>query len=198
VDTKDEKPFDPNELSDDVKKYLDQERTKASNTASANAKKKLMKDSEFIAAIKTQIETENSLTVEQKLANSMKDLETSKNQLAVRENRILVKETLTESGIDIRSIENVDVLIDVLSATDVEVSKNNATVFSKMIESITNAKVEKTKQDLLKGGYEVVTGDKGAVTLQDQYDKAKTSRNTMEMIRIKQEATSKGVQISGF
>ena len=56
------------ELTPELQAYIDQERTKASKSAYANAEKKLRKDANFINDIRHAIEEEARLSGEEKLA----------------------------------------------------------------------------------------------------------------------------------
>lgn len=100
------KPVTWDDLTDEQKRYVDQERTKASQTARENAKK----DPKFIEEVKKLIEPEIQLTTEQKLQARL-------DELAVRANKMEAMEALRKAGLGDEAIRSIveDAELDIVS-----------------------------------------------------------------------------------
>ena len=100
------KPVTWDDLTDEQKRYVDQERTKASQTARENAKK----DPKFIEEVKKSIEPAIQLTAEQKLQARL-------DELAVRANKMEAMDTLRKAGLGDEAIQSIveDAELDIVS-----------------------------------------------------------------------------------
>ena len=193
-DADDKKEFDPSSLSPEAIAYMNSEAdkrvTSASKTAAENAKKKLMLDEEFRNTLKSEIEANNNLTVEQKLEAQRLEIETTKQNLALQMNELTVKNKLIESGLKLDEITNV---IDVLVNVDPERSIANADKFVSTLEALTSDRVEKEKQKLLQGGLDLNHGNKKGKGYQEQYTEYVKAGRTADAIAIKQKAFSEQI-----
>lgn len=100
------KPVTWDDLTDEQKRYVDQERTKASQTARENAKK----DPKFIEEVKKSIEPAIQLTAEQKLQARL-------DEFAVRANKMEAMDTLRKAGLGDEAIQSIieDAELDIVS-----------------------------------------------------------------------------------
>jgi hypothetical protein len=100
------KPVTWDDLTDEQKRYVDQERTKASQTARENAKK----DPKFIEEVKKSLEPVIQQTAEQKLQARL-------DELAVRANKMEAMEVLRKSGLGDEAIQSIveDAELDIVS-----------------------------------------------------------------------------------
>lgn len=100
------KPVTWDDLTDEQKRYVDQERTKASQTARENAKK----DPKFIEEVKKSIEPVIQQTAEQKLQARL-------DELAVRANKMEAMEALRKAGLGDEAIRSIveDAELDIVS-----------------------------------------------------------------------------------
>ncbi len=117
-------------LPDNVKRFIDQERTKASKTSREKAMRDALNDPDVVTAIKTKIETEANLSAEERLSQRAKDI-------ALKESRVEARELLVKNGIVNKDeIEGVlslivsDNLGDTLTRANTFVTLFNATVAS--------------------------------------------------------------------
>lgn len=183
--------FDPNNISPEVQKYVDQQRTQASKSAAANARKKLMQDESFREQIQQEIEAAQNLTVEEKIQQREAEIQKKVDELSVRENSLTTTKSLLEHGI---TGEDADALAQILTTADSEVSVNNVETFTRLFDEAVKASTEKMKQELLQNGHTVTTnGGKGTPSYQDRYNSAKEAGNFSEQIRVKTEAAENGV-----
>jgi hypothetical protein len=186
--------FDPTTLTPEALAYMNAEAdkrvTSASKTAADNAKKTLMADETFRNSLKVEIETNNNLTVQEKMDVQLKDLEASKLDLAVQMNKLNVKNKLIESGLKLDSIDNV---IDVLVNVDPELSMANTDAFVNTLETLTSERVEKAKQELLQNGLPLDHGNKKGKGYQEQYTEYSKAGRTADAIAIKQKAFSENI-----
>lgn len=100
------KPVTWDDLTDEQKRYVDQERTKASQTARENAKK----DPKFLEELKRTLEPAIQLTTEQKLQARL-------DELAVRANKLEAMDTLRKAGLGDEAIQSIieDAELDIVS-----------------------------------------------------------------------------------
>lgn len=127
-------------LPENIRKFVDQERTKASTTAREKAKRDALNDPEVVSAIKTRIETEANLTAEQKVANQMKEV-------AQRENRMDAKEILVANGIVGEQLEGVLKMVVVDSHDDTVARANE---FITLFKASVASEAERTARDNLR------------------------------------------------
>ena len=93
-------------LSEDMKRFIDKERTKASQTSRENAKK----DPKFLEEVRKSIEPEIQLTTEQRLQARL-------DEFAIRANKMEAMETLRKSGLGDEAIQSMieDAELDIVS-----------------------------------------------------------------------------------
>ena len=93
------------DLTPELQAYIDQERTKASKSAYANAEKKLRKDKEFVGSIRSQLEEEARLTGEEKLAKERELFAQEQAQFKRQRNQFQVERVLGGAGFEAEQIE---------------------------------------------------------------------------------------------
>lgn len=100
------KPVSWDDLTDEQKRFVDQERTKASQTARENAKK----DPKFLEEVRKSIEPAIQLTTEQRLQARL-------DEFATRANKMEAMETLRKSGLGDEDIQSIidDAELDIVS-----------------------------------------------------------------------------------
>lgn len=189
---KEPKPFDPKDLSPEALRYLDQQRTQASKTASEKARAKLESDPEFVRTMRERIEAENNLTLEEKLAEKNKEISEREALINIRDNKITVKEKLITSGISADS-EGFEALLETVTTSDQAQSLKNAETIVSIMDKIIKTSVDKAKTELLQGGFNINTGDGKSSSWQQQYDDAKKAGNTALVISLKRKAAAEGV-----
>lgn len=129
------------ELDDEVKRFIDQQRTQASKTAREKALRDAVKDPEIQQAIRAQLEEEAKLTAEERVAQKEK-------AISERENRIEAREKLVEAGITGEDLTKVlQFVVSVDKDTTLERTQSFIDTFSAMVESATTAKT----RELIKG-----------------------------------------------
>ena len=134
--TNSEVVFDVNNLPPEFARYVDQERTKASRTARANAKKELMKDQTFIDSIRNQVTPEIQHTVEQTNADNIKALT---RRLAKSE----VTNVLSRAGMSDSEIADI---ADIFVGDDIEDSVTKATSFVSLFNQSVQSRLDKQQQ----------------------------------------------------
>ena len=130
------KPVVFSELSPEIQKYIDQERTKASKTARENASK----DPDILAKVKQSVEDEAKLTVEQLYAKKL-------DELTIHENTLNAKELLHNGGLDDDDITDI---IPLIVSKDSDKTKENAEKFVNAFNSAVEKNVSTQMQNKLK------------------------------------------------
>lgn len=90
--------FDENNIPPEIARYVDRQRQQASQTAMANARKKLMKDEEFLSEIRNGMQPEVQHTVEEQLAQLRRD--TNIDRASAKVERILAKAGISETDME--------------------------------------------------------------------------------------------------
>lgn len=125
------------DLPENVRKFIDRERTKASNTAREKAKKEAMKDPEIQKTIREQLEQEANMTAEEKMQETMKEV-------AKRENQLDAREMLQENGIKGDELKEV---LDLVVSEDRDNTIGKTERFIKLFKnSVATATEEKTRE----------------------------------------------------
>lgn len=138
---KEEKEVKWEELPEDVRKYIDRERTKASQTAREKAKRDALKDPEVQQAIKAQLEEEARLTAEEKVARTLAEV-------ARRENALDAREKLQKAGIIGEQLHTIlDLVVSDDKVATLEKTDSFISTFTAMVDSATEAKT----RELIKG-----------------------------------------------
>ena len=114
------------ELTPELQAYIDQERTKASKSAYANAEKKLRKDANFINDIRHAIEEEARLSGEEKLAKERELFLEEQRQFNRQRNLFQVESQLSKAGFD---GEQIDKFSKFLVSEDEETTLNHVNDF---------------------------------------------------------------------
>lgn len=129
------------ELDDDVKRFIDQQRTQASKTAREKALRDAVKDPDIQKAIRAQLEEEAKLSAEERVAQKER-------AIAERENRIEAREKLVDAGITGEDLTKVLQFV-VSDSKESTLEKTQAFIdtFTAMVESATTAKT----RELIKG-----------------------------------------------
>jgi hypothetical protein len=128
-------------LPDNVKKFIDQERTKASKTSRDKALKDALNDPDIVKAISTKIQEEATLTAEQKLSQREK-------AAALKENRMEAREILVASGIV--SKEEQDKVLNLIVGDKLEETVERATTFVTLFNATVASETERKTKGLLK------------------------------------------------
>jgi len=128
------KEFDPSTLSDDVKRYLDKERTRASQTARANALKEAVNDPTIVKTIGEKLQQEANKSVEERILEREK-------AISRRENKLMARDILSPCGISGEELEN---MLDIIVVDDAELTKAHAKTAMESILKVANASVQKT------------------------------------------------------
>ena len=180
--------FDIHNLPPEFQRYLDQERTRASQTARANARKELAQDQEFISQVRSGFEQEVNNTVE--------------GQIKALNKRIAggdVRNVLMQGGIT--NAEDLQYYTDLFATEDIGGSVEKATSFvSRYNKSLQDAR-EKTQQKAVRnmqvpGANASTVNDKDS--LQAQLDEARKDTSYMREVRISaimRQASEKGITL---
>ena len=125
--------FDIHNLPPEFQRYLDQERTRASQTARANARKELAQDQEFIAQVRSGFEQEVNHTVEE--------------QIQVLNKRISsgdVRNVLMQGGIN--DAEDLQYYTDLFASEDIDGSVEKAKSFVSRYNKSLQDRMDKKQQ----------------------------------------------------
>lgn len=121
-------------------RYVDQQRTKASQTARNNARKELMEDEEFLNTIKGNIAPQVEKTTEEKFHDQL-------TALSLRAAKSEVRTVLTQGGI---KGEDVDTYVNMFATEDVDASIEKATQFVSAFNNTLQSRMNESHQkDLL-------------------------------------------------
>lgn len=180
--------FDIHNLPPEFQRYLDQERTRASQTARANARKELAQDQEFISQVRSGFEQEVNETVETQIKALNKRIASGD-----------VRNVLMQGGIT--NAEDLQYYTDLFASEDIDKSVENATSFvSRYNKSLQDAR-EKTQQKAVRnmqvpGANASTVNDKDS--LQAQLDEARKDTSYMREVRISaimRQASEKGITL---
>lgn len=180
--------FDIHNLPPEFQRYLDQERTRASQTARANARKELAQDQEFIAQVRSGFEQEVNHTVEE--------------QIQVLNKRISsgdVRNILMQGGIN--DVEDLQYYTDLFASEDIDGSVEKAKSFvSRYNKSLQDRMDEKQQQSVR--NMDTPATNPSTVnekdSLQAQLDEARKDTSYMRAVRISsimRQASEKGITL---
>ena len=174
------------ELTPELQAYIDQERTKASKSAYANAEKKLRKDANFINDIRHAMEEEARLSGEEKLAEQR--------QFNRQRNLFQVESQLSKAGFD---GEQIDKFSKFLVSEDEETTLNHVNDFLTTYRSTFEQQLAEQKKQLLKATPTPQTGE--SVGREDhykaEYEKAKQTGDATYMARLIREAAQHNITL---
>lgn len=180
------------ELSPELQSFIDRERSKASQTAYANAEKRLKSDKTFVSSIREQIEEEARLTGEQKLAKERESFQAELNGFLMEKNKFSAQSQLLKAGLGEDQVEKfTSFLVD----TDLEVTNQRVNDFLDTYKATLEGQIAQTKKELLK---QTPTPQSGtSVGKEDHYKaefaKAKEANDSMGMARIIREASAHNI-----
>lgn len=135
--TNNEPAFDVNNLPPEFMRYVDQQRTQASMTARANAKKELMKDENFLNEIRNSLRNEIQKTAD----NNIQDIVSKLNKrVATSEvSRILAKGGIGDS--------EMSTYLDLFVSDDVDSSVSKAENFISVFNNTLQSRMEQQHID---------------------------------------------------
>lgn len=125
------------ELDDNIKKFIDRERTKASKTAREHA----FKDPKIREKLRAELEAEAKLTAEQKLQIEMEKVSRKANELTARE-------YLMKNGN--LSGDDLDTALTFVVSTDEAETLSKVESYVTSLQKIINSATEKKVQEIMK------------------------------------------------
>lgn len=180
--------FDPSTLSPEALAWVDRQRTQASQTARANAKKDLMKDENFLNEVRGNLQPQVQQTVEQQMQTTLNELQMERSQ--VRVERIL-------NGVV--PADQMDFYVGMLASSDIESSVARATDFVNNFNNTIQTRVSQMQQQAVQsmptpqvGGSQITEQER----LQSAFDQAKKDTSPKKgiiMSSIMREAQEKGI-----
>lgn len=183
--------FDINNLPPEFVRYVDQQRTQASQTARANAKKELMKDETFLNEIRGTVTPQVEKTTEQKFHDQLM-------ALSLRNSKSEVENILYRAGIE---GEEAQTYVDMFATEDIDASIEKATKFVSAFNNTLQSRMDKKQQEDLvnmttpqAGSNPVTEKDE----LQAQLDEARKDTSFMRSVRISaiyRAASEKGITL---
>lgn len=188
--------FDPSNLPPEVAKLIDQERTKASKTARANALRDAASDPTIVAQVRAALEEEARMTADERVAQKERELEQKELGINVKANRLSVEAVLIENGVP---KDSAGTLAEIIATADEKVSVAKANEFVSMFTTALEAKVEAVKNELLanggapkkKGGDQPTQEE----VMRAQYKEAMEKDDLPIAIHIQRQAAAQGITI---
>ena len=183
--------FDINNLPPEFARYVDQQRTQASQTARANAKKELMKDEKFLSEIRGTVTPQVENTTEEKFHVEIAGLK-------LRTSRSEVKGILSQAGI---KGEEALPYIDMFASEDIDKSVEMVNTFVSSFNNTLQSRIDKQHQEEIQT---MTTPQTAAATvteqqdLQAQLDEARKDTSFMKNVRISaiyRSASEKGITL---
>lgn len=180
--------LDIHNLPPEFQRYLDQERTRASQTARANARKELAQDPEFIAQVRSGFEQEVNHTVEE--------------QIQVLNKRISsgdVRNILMQGGIN--DVEDLQYYTDLFASEDIDGSVEKAKSFVSRYNKSLQDRMDKKQQKSVRNMDTPATNPSTVNekdSLQAQLDEARKDTSYMRAVRISsimRQASEKGITL---
>ena len=173
--------FDPSTLSPEALAYVDRERTRASQTARANARKELMKDESFLNEVRQGMQTQVQQTVEEQNQMQIKALT---RKLAVSEvSRVLSDANLPSDQLE--SYVNMFVTDDIDKS--VELASNFVSLFNTSLQNAKEAQQISAVQNM-------TTPQSAVATVSEQ----QALQARLDEVRKNASFRSKDVQISAI
>lgn len=180
--------FDVHNLPPEFQRYLDQERTRASQTARANARKELAQDQEFISQVRSGFEQEVNETVETQIKTLNKRIASGD-----------VRNVLMQGGIT--NAEDLQYYTDLFASEDIDKSVENATSFvsryNKSLQDRMDEKQQKAVKNMTTPSTNPSTVD-DKTSLQVQLDEARKDTSYMREVKISsimRQASEKGITL---
>lgn len=184
--------FDPSTLSPEAMAWVDRQRTQASQTARANARKDLMKDETFLAEIRNAMQPQVQKTMEEQMHDQIESLN---KRLAQSE----VKGILTSAGIPAEQIQNyVDLFADGDIDGSIQRTNNFVSVFKTSVQSMMDAQHQQAVREM-PTPQTSATSVSEQQALQARLDEARKNTNfrTRDVLisSIMREASEKGITL---
>lgn len=183
--------FDPNNLPPEFAKYVDQQRTQASQTARANAKKELMKDENFLNEIRGTVTPQVEKTTEEKFHDQLM-------ALSLRSSKSEVENILYRAGI---KGEEAQTYVDMFATEDIEGSIDKVTKFVSAFNNTLQSRMDKKHQEDIQNMTTPQTTSTTVTEQQDlqaQLDEARKDTSYMRSVRISaimRAASEKGITL---
>ena len=181
--------FDPNNLPPEFARYVDQQRTQASQTARANAKKELLKDENFLNEVRGTVTQKKKKTTEQKFHDQL-------SALSLRTAKSEVRNVLSQANI---KGEEAQTYIDMFATENIDASVERVTKFVSAFNNTLQSRMDKKQQEDLQSmttpqvNTNTVTETEN---LQAQLDEARKDTSFMKNVRISaimRAASEKGI-----
>lgn len=184
--------FDPSTLSPEALAWVDRQRTQASQTARANARKDLMRDDSFLNEIKQGLKPQVQQSVEDTMQEQVNNIT---KRLSVSE----VSRVLEKGGIP---QEQMSLYVDMFAGSDIDQSVQRATDFVSALNKTLQTKMEAKQVQAVQN---MTTPQSSATSvteqqvLQNQLDAARKEPNFRErevrMAYIRRVAQEKGITL---
>lgn len=188
-------PFDPANLPPEVQRYIDQQRTQASQTAYKNALKDAENDPKILEKVSAKLAEDARMSAEEKVQRERDALEAEKQSLQVERNSITATSALVAEGID-RDVAAA--IVPFVTTADPNATAENVKSFLTAFNGAVEAKVEAVKTELLANGGapRVGGGGKGSeAAYREDYKKALEAGETAKAITIQRKALAEGFSI---
>ena len=169
------------DLTPEVQKYIDQERTRASKTATEKA----LKDPKLIAIAKAQALAEANMTAEEKMAKMVADI-------SLRENKLDAKDLLRTGGVAEDAIESI---LDMLVSDNKEQSIANTENFLKNFKSAVDSAVSTKLQTNLKNMPKPKTVALSDKAYKDMTYEERTELKKLDPVRFERELKASSTRI---
>lgn len=187
--------FDPSTLSPEALRWVDQQRTQASQTA----RKNLMKDESFLSEVRNSmlpgVQQQAQQTVEERITT----LENSLKQANQMTSRARVEAILAPLGL---ADQAKDIYVDMFATEDIASSIEKANSFVTAFNQSLDSKITQQTQQAMNNMPTPMsqTPISEATTMQEAFDNLKKSnmsqmRKQSEMARMIREAASKGINL---
>lgn len=180
--------LDIHNLPPEFQRYLDQERTRASQTARANARKELAQDQEFIAQVRSGFEQEVNHTVEEQIQVLNKRISSSD-----------VRNVLMQGGIN--DAEDLQYYTDLFASEDIDGSVEKAKSFVSRYNKSLQDRMDKKQQQSVRNMDTPATNPSTVNekdSLQAQLDEARKDTSYMRGAKISsimRQASEKGITL---
>jgi len=185
-ETPPEKKVDFDSLPDEIKRFIDQERTKASNTAREKAKREALKDPDIIKAITAQVEEEAKMTAEEKASKILKEA-------ILRENKLDAREKLVKAGI--MGDDHLPKLLDLVVTEDKTATLERTDVIVNLYTALVESGIEAKTREQLKNQPKPKTPDTVTKEFKDMSYNERLALKEKDPARYKAEMAKTGKTI---
>lgn len=181
--------FDENNIPPEIARYVDRQRQQASQTAMANARKKLMKDEEFLSEIRNGMQPEVQHTVEEQLAQLRRD--TNIDRASAKVERILAKAGISET--------DMETYLPMLVTENMEDSIARAENFISALNKTIEGRISKEKQTAMQSmttpqsSANSISEQQALQTRLDEARKDNSYKRDIIISSIMREASEKGI-----